>query len=1679
MLRPEQLAHLGIFLRQHGHVVSPAQLLDAANLLAKMQALPQGAQALSPWLSPLFCSNGREQAQFSELYQLWLQESGLDNGASPPRGTDEPRAQRPLFTAPPGASAQADKGWRFFIKITKQRTLAAWALTTRKWLDWLAAGLLLAVLVGALWGISWAWDNWHERALTVRVMGDQAKGDPALLAHAEVSIQEQRSGRTDQNGELRLVFKRVDLPLDVMATHPSRQTPSGKALTSAVRLDEPPVEPIELKFSTPIAPPPSQMSQVAQPLATLPPPPDVQGPASVSQRSATDPTRLTWILLSGLAPLLGGLIEHLRRRGFLERLPADKDVSARSFKAASTHALSALKSDLRQMGRELRRRVVVASRELDVIATLAATLKRGGVPQFVHGSRVEPEHLVLVDRASHGDHQARLADELVRDLHHQGLIIERYVFDASLRRCWHAPLEGQPFQRGPLTLAVLSNRHPGARLLVFSDGRELIDPLLGIPVPEVAQLQAWERPLLITPATQTQWGQREALLQRGGLTVLPLDSEGMELIAEALTSMRPSAPSRLQAMRHRALYQQDVDMLLDVHAPPEPFIAKLMDALCVDLAQDDESSPPRKGQADSVCFAWLCAVAIYPEVHWGITLLVGETVTRVLAPDEADDERLRAARLTRLARLPWLRHNRMPDWLREALLARLPEATDKALRQSLAAFLDEIASQERHAGARPEVDALQIAKDPRDQAPWRDCWRGLTRLLTSRPQPPASGDMVFLRFMDGRQRHTTRLSVTDRLRRLLYRGGVPLAGPRMVVPLLFAALCTGSTWMWVPQHKVPVNVPGPIIPTYPEVIALDAKGQELAAIDNAGGIVRTTMSTRAWQTLKAGASTTSGGFMPPVAGRAALLALPAGGWVAGETTPNTAPRLRAWSADGQAIEPAHSWRLTIATRWESARPEGQRSNLSAPGRASGLNPAGREEPGLTHEAALCTVADAIRKELVILTASFLQRTLFKNGNTALGCAVSAGGQQLAVQGSDGSVYLLPLGEQAGAGEAAVRSLLAERQPVPALKLEQPSLAMAIDDPGSTLAVVQGNGVLMLYQGAARTASVVATLPSGSVVALSGDGKVMATTLGDGSTQIWRVTPELSRQVLISVEGVSDDVIDKGKTGAVSVRPGVDALATVLNQRYGFEAVRLRQPSRAALLQVLDRTLASLGPKDRMVLHISGSASQGAPSGSANVTLDNRGEQLQLSELADRLRASMVKEVLVLLDTPMNGDGATILGKATKQATVAGRGRALVSELGSIGLESDPGLFSHALAVALGQAKAPLNAKALTQAALKRLPVSDIEVIVNMPDAVAWPAAGDEGGDVSLTPLQDRPLVKVPPLRNSRTPASSTDAGIAPSSGSSPTSASVVLNQAPENWVEAGSVDFGDPVMAVSFSREGRLAAGISKNDTIKIWDLAANRQLGRPIPSGKWTLAFSQTRDVLYFGQLDKVMAFDIQRNAQVQAWTGEGGIVDWIAPSNDDRLLAVASRGKYLTVLNTQNASSAGLTSAAIAGTSDSRSAFMPDGRRVVLLTDDGVLALLDAAFGKLLAQTKAHSVNAQGLSISPDGQTIATCAYDGKIKLWRGADLAPLRTMDTESGCRTVSFDPNGRQLLSAGISGFTDLIDIDSGAHAATLPRVAKSWINHAIFSPDGRRIALASDDGRMYFLQRPPTKVNSSP
>jgi hypothetical protein len=89
-----------------------------------------------------------------------------------------------------------------------------------------------------------------------------------------------------------------------------------------------------------------------------------------------------------------------------------------------------------RMAQRLRQRRTIASDRLDVPATIRSTVRRGGWLTLVPGkSRVVPEYLVLVDRASHDDHQARFFAEVIAGLAQAEVIVVRYDFDGDPRIC--------------------------------------------------------------------------------------------------------------------------------------------------------------------------------------------------------------------------------------------------------------------------------------------------------------------------------------------------------------------------------------------------------------------------------------------------------------------------------------------------------------------------------------------------------------------------------------------------------------------------------------------------------------------------------------------------------------------------------------------------------------------------------------------------------------------------------------------------------------------------------------------------------------------------------------------------------------------------------------------------------------------------------------------------------------------------------------------------------------------------------------------------------------------------------------------------------------------------------------------------------------------------------------------
>lgn len=444
----------------------------------------------------------------------------------------------------------------------------------------------------------------------------------------------------------------------------------------------------------------------------------------------------------------------------------------------------AYQRDLRYLSREMRRRRTAPSRVLDLSATLAATLRRGGLPALMFGTRAEPEYLVLVDRTGFADHQACLADEVVEFFHAEGVCMNRYVFDGDPRFCRHNQDGMRALHMGPQSLELLFSRYPDARLVIFSDGSGLSDRYTGAPAAWLKTVLMWKAPLLLTPQPRRMWGLRERQLKQAGLTVLSLDGEGFSRFSDILRNERSAqeVPPLIRADGGKT-YQRDIDLLLDRNPLTRDRLAALLTDLRRDLGPDG--------------LAWLAACAVYPEVHWAVTLAVGDA----LHPGRRNVAF--ATRLAQISRLPWMRVGYMPDWLRAALLTELMPKAERKVRACLEALLSRAKTQ----GSETRTALTLSISTTTPHSPWRDAKAGLMSWIRGRPRPGNIRDAIFLRFLSG-PRSRLAVDASDMLVRLFFRKRAPLAGPR-AWPLLTGIVVAAVTGYQVPPIQRIASSPTP------------------------------------------------------------------------------------------------------------------------------------------------------------------------------------------------------------------------------------------------------------------------------------------------------------------------------------------------------------------------------------------------------------------------------------------------------------------------------------------------------------------------------------------------------------------------------------------------------------------------------------------------------------------------------------------------------------------------------------------------------------------------------------------------------------------------------------------------------------------------------------------------------
>lgn len=143
------------------------------------------------------------------------------------------------------------------------------------------------------------------------------------------------------------------------------------------------------------------------------------------------------------------------------------------------------------------------------------------------------------------------------------------------------------------------------------------------------------------------------------------------------------------------------------------------------------------------------------------------------------------------------------------------------------------------------------------------------------------------------------------------------------------------------------------------------------------------------------------------------------------------------------------------------------------------------------------------------------------------------------------------------------------------------------------------------------------------------------------------------------------------------------------------------------------------------------------------------------------------------------------------------------------------------------------------------------------------------------------------------------------------------------------------------------------------------------------------------------------------------------------------------------------------------------------------GQADLFDTSSGEKKLSLAGHRDTLYDAQLSPDGDTLATASYDGKIMLWDVATGESKQTIAGHNGAVfDLAFNSTGKVLASASADETIKLWNVETGERLDTLSQPLAEQFAVA-FSPDGQYIIGGGADSRIrvwQFVSRNERKIN---
>ena len=146
---------------------------------------------------------------------------------------------------------------------------------------------------------------------------------------------------------------------------------------------------------------------------------------------------------------------------------------------------------------------------------------------------------------------------------------------------------------------------------------------------------------------------------------------------------------------------------------------------------------------------------------------------------------------------------------------------------------------------------------------------------------------------------------------------------------------------------------------------------------------------------------------------------------------------------------------------------------------------------------------------------------------------------------------------------------------------------------------------------------------------------------------------------------------------------------------------------------------------------------------------------------------------------------------------------------------------------------------------------------------------------------------------------------------------------------------------------------------------------------------------------------------------------------------------------------------------------AWSPEGGRLAVGYDNGILQILDVSSGQVLHTLQGHSNKVWSLSWKPDGSQLISGSFDGTARIWDTFSGQLIATLPTISPTATlaVTWNLEGNQIITYGFDVTLNFRIWDASTYEQIYAEPRGGDVIQIIWSPDHTQVALANAAGQV--------------